>query len=269
MAPHTRARLCCGGRRPGPALPERAVVPPAHRTHTHTHSRRPSHFLSSCARPHAIGHLQELHAALPPRLQNQVPWFLLDGTAPGAVDDSVPGPGGGGGGGGTWCGTQPTPALLPATAPGDPAMLVFSSGTTGEPKGMVLSHQGFVNSILARFKLHPYGDPTLVAAGMYFVWDVWRSLLGGVPMLIVPEDVLFDPQELVGLVRDNGVTDMLLSASLVEQILALPKSTLRPTLGSLRRVMLSGEMVTTTMCAALVDVLPTACEVLNYYSVAS
>ena len=42
-----------------------------------------------------------------------------------------------------------TPPALPAVAPGDAAQIQYTSGTTGFPKGAVLSHRGLVNN--ARF----------------------------------------------------------------------------------------------------------------------
>ena len=49
------------------------------------------------------------------------------------------------------------PLALPDVAPGDAAMIQYTSGTTGFPKGAVLSHRGLVNN--ARFYAGRCGAP--------------------------------------------------------------------------------------------------------------
>ena len=49
------------------------------------------------------------------------------------------------------------PPALPDVAPGDAAMIQYTSGTTGFPKGAVLSHRGLVNN--ARFYASRCGAP--------------------------------------------------------------------------------------------------------------
>jgi fatty-acyl-CoA synthase len=59
-------------------------------------------------------------------------------------------------------GEGPASSNLPAVAPGDPAQIQYTSGTTGFPKGALLSHRGLVNN--ARF------FATAIGAGRSDVW---------------------------------------------------------------------------------------------------
>jgi fatty-acyl-CoA synthase len=61
-------------------------------------------------------------------------------------------------------GGAPAEGTLPAVQPGDPAQVQYTSGTTGPPKGAVLSHRGIVNN--ARLS---YGPVLAMGRGDVFI----------------------------------------------------------------------------------------------------
>ncbi len=95
-----------------------------------------------------------------------------------------------------------TPAPLPVAA-GDPAWLFYTSGTTGRPKGVVLTHanlfamaQCFLSDVEPIAPgdaiLHP--APLSHGSGLYVVPHVARGAVH-----VVPESGGFDPEEIVSL----------------------------------------------------------------------
>jgi fatty-acyl-CoA synthase len=107
------------------------------------------------------------------------------------------------------------PAVLPVVAPGDAAQIQYTSGTTGFPKGAVLSHRGLVNN--ARFYAARCGVtkasvwinpmPLFHTSGCGMV--ALGCLQAGCQMILVS---LFDP---------NAV-NRLIAAEKVTMILAVP-----------------------------------------------
>lgn len=70
----------------------------------------------------------------------------------------------------------PLPKNLTAA---DRAYVVYSSGTTGKPKGIACPHRGAVISYRHRFDTEPYQDDDVVATNVFFVWELLRPIVKG------------------------------------------------------------------------------------------
>ncbi|GAA1829193.1 hypothetical protein GCM10009836_03760 [Pseudonocardia ailaonensis] len=108
----------------------------------------------------------------------------------------------------------PAPTRRPR--PGDPAYVIFTSGTTGHPKGVVVSHRAIVNLVRWRQSTFPLeaGDRVLQKSSVGFDVSVpeffWPLAVGAVVRMI-PADAEKDPASLAALLgaEDFGYADFL------------------------------------------------------------
>lgn len=156
--------------------------------------------------------------------------------------------------------------VLEKPGPDSLAYCVMSSGTTGEPKGILCPHRGAVNSYWWRFVHLPYGDAEREACNVFFVWEVLRPLLQGRPAYVIPDEVIFDPKRLIAFLEQHEITRVLFTASLFEQVLGAVATLPGVPLRSLRMVILNGEVVTRALRDRARVLLPHVC-LINDYSI--
>ena len=118
------------------------------------------------------------------------------------------------------------PIALVACAPGDLAWLFYTSGTTGRPKGAMLTHDNLVAASLAYgSEVDPVtpGDTILHAApmshgsGVYIMQHVAR--LG---VQVVPESGGFEPDEIAALFNHWPRMSMFAAPTMIKRLVASP-----------------------------------------------
>lgn len=148
--------------------------------------------------------------------------------------------------------------------PDDLAYCVMSSGTTGEPKAIICPHRGAVNSYHFKSIRYPYAEDDRVAVNVFFVWEVLRPLLDGRPAYLIPDDVIFDPARLIDYLERHEITRVLLTPSLLDQVLNyVPADKLK----QLRLVWANGEVLPTQLKKKFSQRLPHV-RLINLYSIA-
>ena len=141
-------------------------------------------------------------------------------------------------------------ALTPVTTQIDSlAYAVYSSGTTGVPKGILCPHRGACMSYAYRQHTTPYHEDgsDREAANVFFVWEMLRPLLRGAVLVVIPDHVIFDPLLLTQFLNDNKITRMLFTPSLLEAVLGSPvlsKERVNDGFQHFRVLILCGEVVT-------------------------
>lgn len=144
------------------------------------------------------------------------------------------------------------------------AFVAYSSGTTGRPKGIANPHRAAVLSYDLRFKLSDLQPGDRVACNVFFVWEIIRPLLRGATVVAVADETSFDPDALVELLSSKGITETLMTPTLLAAVLSRHPdlSTLLP---DLRSLWLNGEVVTTDLARSALKALPKV-RLLNCYS---
>ena len=152
----------------------------------------------------------------------------------------------------------------------DLAYCVYSSGTTGEPKGILCPHRGAVLSYTHRSKIAPYDTNEREACNVFFVWELLRPLLNGATLVVVPDHVIYDPSALLELLEKQRVTRMLFTPSLIEAVInspALDEVSIRTAFQYFRVIVLCGETVTHKLRNQILTISPEKLTLLNLYSI--
>jgi enterobactin synthetase component F len=140
----------------------------------------------------------------------------------------------------------PATGTVPAgPAPCDAAYLLYTSGSTGEPKGAVIEHRAIVNRLewmRVQYGIGP-GDRILQKTPATFdvsVWEFFLPFLCGATLVVAPPGAHRDPAAIARLIRDQRVTTAHFVPSMLAAFLAHPDAAgLRMT-----RVICSGEALT-------------------------
>ena len=155
---------------------------------------------------------------------------------------------------------------VPDLAENDPAVILFTAGTTGTPKGAVLSQRALIANlqtllILARKLPHEIPDaipPTVTLVGLPLFH------IGAIQLILVPLvtggkivflEGRFDAGLVLRMIEDEGVTMFSGVPTMMERLLRHPDRPERD-LSSLRTIVLGGSPVSRQLLARVAEALP-------------
>jgi amino acid adenylation domain-containing protein len=118
----------------------------------------------------------------------------------------------------------------PAHNPGLPssrndlAYVLYTSGSTGTPKGVEGTQRAALNRFAWMWQAYPFqpGEVCCQKTNLGFVdsvWEIFGPLLAGVPNVIIPQEALRDPEELLHILAREHVTRIVLVPSLLRMLL--------------------------------------------------
>ncbi|CAG9772921.1 unnamed protein product [Ceutorhynchus assimilis] len=136
----------------------------------------------------------------------------------------------------------------------DLAVVLYTSGSTGVPKGVRLPHKVILNRLQWQFKRFPYSPTEKVCVfktALTFVdsiAEIWGPLLNGLTILVVPKALTKDPEKLVNLIDKYQIERLVLVPSLLRSLLLyLGLQVNKDALKSLKLWVCSGETLAVSL----------------------
>ena len=112
---------------------------------------------------------------------------------------------------------------LPALTPDDTAFLLYTSGTTGTPKGVMLSHRNIMVFALNHAKLQQMDENCRVATYASYGFDayqqdLWVAMVSGAALCIISEDIRYDLTDLHDFLLKEHITHTFMTTQVGTQM---------------------------------------------------
>ncbi|MFL5745679.1 MAG: amino acid adenylation domain-containing protein [Niastella sp.] len=117
----------------------------------------------------------------------------------------------------------PKEDLTAIASPASLAYVMYTSGSTGQPKGVMVEHRSVVRLVKpANYAELSEREILLSTGAVAFdatTFEYWGMLLNGGSLIMCSKDVLLDAAQLKSLIRNRGVTTMWFTAGWLNQLI--------------------------------------------------
>lgn len=148
----------------------------------------------------------------------------------------------------------------------DLAVLIYTSGTTALPKGVMLTYGGFTSYIMNAVEPDPEAPPTaaLISAPFYHIAGFSSALIGiyGLRRLVIMRQ--FEVKQWLELAQAEKVTHVFLVPTMVRQLIEYPEFS-RYDLSSLRSVTYGGAPMPVPVVQKAIEMFPKHVEFVNAF----
>jgi amino acid adenylation domain-containing protein len=148
------------------------------------------------------------------------------------------------------------------------AYVIYTSGSTGLPKGVEGTHRASMNRFSWMWRTYPFkaGEVCCQKTNLGFVdsiWEIFGPLLAGIPNVIIPQEAVRDPEEMLQVLARERVTRIVLVPSLLRTLLDHSQD-LQARVPDLRLWSCSGEVLPADLTKRFREAFPEA-TLLNIY----
>ncbi|QOS97405.1 amino acid adenylation domain-containing protein [Brevibacterium sp. JNUCC-42] len=123
----------------------------------------------------------------------------------------------------------------------DVAYVMYTSGTTGKPKGILTTHRNIITTVVNNGYIDISETDRILQLSNYAfdgsTFDIYSALLNGATLVLVPMQTLMNSAGLVAIIRDNNITVSFMTTSLFNTLVELDVTSLK----NMRKVVFGGE----------------------------
>ena len=145
-----------------------------------------------------------------------------------------------------------------------PAYIMYTSGSTGVPKGVIVPHRAInrlvINNGYARIEptdcIAHCSNPAFDAS----TFEIWGALLNGARILIIPQSAVLEPETFAHILTEQGATTLFLTTALFNQYAVI----LPTALARLKHLLFGGERSAPAIARQFLDNKP-HCHLIHVY----